>query len=227
MWGRFVLFKSEDIQSLRLQSELRGLSAKMGVGSDLDSLLEERDRLRAKKADTERQVPHLNAYYYKSACFTSTRTNADRERQVAELNGKLTLLEDEVRHSGTRLEEARREVLPLLALRVIYCYKSTNTDAAQAEEHVAKLRSERRASEASEARCRELQAEVDLLEREVRASKDAVAAERRALTGLRGDLNKVKEINVSWLSEEELDDLFRRHDKDKSGDIDAQVYSKC
>jgi hypothetical protein len=31
---------------------------------------------------------------------------------------------------------------------------------------------------------------------------------------------------VSWLSEEELDDLFRRHDKDKSGDIDAQVYSK-
>jgi hypothetical protein len=62
MWGRFVLFKSEDIQSLRLQSELRGLSAKMGVGSDLDSLLEERDRLRAKKADTERQVPRRNAY---------------------------------------------------------------------------------------------------------------------------------------------------------------------
>ena len=174
LWGRYAVFKAEDVQGVRLQSEVRGLVAKMGAGADLDSVLEERDRLRIKQGDAE--------------------------RQVADLAAKMRLLENEVRESGTRLEEARRE----------------------AEDQQAKLRAERRGREAGDAKCRELESARDDLEREVREAKDAAAAEKRAVQGLRGDLNKVRDIKVGFLSAAELDDLFRRHDRDNSGDISPE-----
>jgi hypothetical protein len=174
LWGRYALFQSEDVEGVRLQSELRGLLSKMGAGADLDTVLEERDRLKVKMGDTDRLATDLAA--------------------------KLRLLEKEVKDSATRLDEARRE----------------------SEEQQSKLRTERRAKEAGEARCRELETERDDLQRELSDAKDNAAAERRALNGLRGDLNKVKNIKVSWLSASELDDLFRRHDRDNSGDISAE-----
>jgi kinesin family protein C2/C3 len=162
------------VEGVRLQSELRGLLAKLGAGADVEAALDERDRLRVRMAQAD--------------------------AQAAEVSTKLRLLEAEVKECKVRLEDARRE----------------------SEELAGKLRAEKRAREASEDTCRTLESERDDLQRELRDAKDNMAAERRALNGLRGDLNKVKDIRVSWLSAAELDDLFRRHDRDNSGDISAE-----
>ena len=78
-----------------------------------------------------------------------------------------------------------------------------------------------RAREAAEAQSREAVARAKDLEVELGHAKDAAAAHRRAIDGVQGTLNQVKRIRVSSLSPAELDDLFKRHDKDNSGDIDA------
>ena len=162
------------MEGVRLQSELRGLLAKLGAGAGVEAALDERDRLRVRMAQAD--------------------------AKAAEVSTKLRLLEAEVKECKVRLEDARRE----------------------SEELAGKLRAEKRAREASEDTCRTLESERDDLQRELRDAKDNMAAERRALNGLRGDLNKVKDIRVSWLSAAELDDLFRRHDRDNSGDISAE-----
>ena len=174
LWGRFALFKADGVEGVRLQNELRGLQAKLGAGADVETALEERERLKVKVSQAD--------------------------SQAAELAGKMKLLEGEMKEYGALLEDARRE----------------------SEDRNAKLRAEKRAREASEDACRTLESERDDLQRELRDAKDGMAAERRELKGLRGDLNKVKDIRVSWLSQGELDDLFRRHDRDNSGDISAE-----
>ena len=173
LWARFAAFKEDDVMGVRLQSELRGLRAKMGSGKDVDGVLDERDRL--------------------------SKSARETERQVADLAGKLRLLEAEVEDSSTRLEEARRE----------------------AEEYQNKLKAAMRAREAAEAQSREAVARAKDLEVELGHAKDAAAEHRRAIDGVQGTLNEVKRIRVSSLSPAELDDLFKRHDKDNSGDIDA------
>ena len=61
LWGRYSLLKADDLQGVRLQSELRGLLAKMakmgGGGADIDSVLEERDRLSVKLSQAGRSNP--------------------------------------------------------------------------------------------------------------------------------------------------------------------------
>ena len=167
LWRRYAVFKSENVQGVFLQSEVRGLVAKMGTGADLDSVLEERDCLRVKQGDSE--------------------------RLAAELQAKIVLLESQVMESAKRLDEAMRE----------------------AENQQAKLRAERRGREASAAKCRELEVECEVLYKEARDAKNAAAAEKRTVQALRGHLNAVRSIKVNALSPEELDALFRRHDRDE------------
>jgi kinesin family protein C2/C3 len=167
LWGRYALVRREDVNGVRLQSELRGLAAKMGDGADINSVLDERDRLR-------RKVDNLTS-----------------------LEDKAKGLDVEIRELRSRLEEARRA----------------------ADEHEGHARSERRARETAETKLRGVERERDDLEREVRDAKEATAAERSAAERMQGDLNKVKKIKVAWLQPAELDELFKRHDRDNSGDI--------
>ena len=247
LWRRYAVFKSENVQGVFLQSEVRGLVAKMGTGADLDSVLEERDCLRVKQGDSERLAAELQAkivllesqvmesakrldeamreaenqqaklraerrgreasaakcreleveceVLYKEACDAKDTAVVleERDRQVAELQAKIVLLESQVMESAKRLDEAMRE----------------------AENQQAKLRAERRGREASAAKCRELEVECEVLYKEARDAKNAAAAEKRTVQALRGHLNAVRSIKVNALSPEELDALFRRHDRDE------------
>lgn len=75
----------------------------------------------------------------------------------------------------------------------------------------------------------DLQAKLDVGEREreeqVRASsrlQDDLHSASRELQAVKGHLTRVKKISVSFLPAPELEALFMRHDKDKSGEISAE-----